>query len=112
MEVVLTFILVLVILGTARKYLITGPNAAIAVGGAIALDGLFASPVSGASMNPARSLGSALIGGSLHDVWVYVVGPVGGALLAAACTWALKGAPTTSQADTANGAEVGEIRNQ
>jgi len=81
-EAALTFILVLVILAVA-----TGPNArgeaaAIAIGSAVALDALVGGPVSGASMNPARSLGPALVAGDLSGLWIYLTAPVLGALAA------------------------------
>ena len=79
MEVVLTFLLITVILGTATNHRLTGPNAAIAVGGIIVLAGLLAGPISGASMNPARSFGPFLVSGQLADAWIYVVGPTAGA---------------------------------
>jgi aquaporin Z len=82
MEILLTCILVTVILGTATRHRVLGPNAALASGGAVALAGLFARPVSGASMNPARSLGPAVASGATEDVWVYIVGPLTGAVLA------------------------------
>ncbi len=82
MEVVLTGLLITVILGTATRYSLVGPNAALAVGGTIALCGLFAAPISGASMNPARSLGPALLGGATRGAWVYLVGPFLGSGLA------------------------------
>lgn len=82
MEVVLTFFLVTVILGTATDHRLVGHNAALAVGGLIALDGLFAAPISGASMNPARSFGPALISGNVDSYWIYVAGPLAGAVLA------------------------------
>ena len=82
MEVVLTALLITVILGTATRYSLVGPNAALAVGGTIALCGLFAAPISGASMNPARSLGPALLGGEMQGAWIYVVGPFLGSGLA------------------------------
>ncbi|HZO87066.1 MAG TPA: aquaporin [Chthonomonadaceae bacterium] len=84
MEFVLTCFLLTAILGTATRYSSVGPNAAIAVGGTIALCGLFAGPISGASMNPARSLGPAIVGGAMDTVWIYVVGPcAAGALMSA-----------------------------
>jgi MIP family channel proteins len=81
-EVLLTAILVTVILGTADRYELIGPNAAIPVGATIALCGLVALPIEGASMNPARSAGPALISGDIGSLWIYVVGPVIGALAA------------------------------
>jgi glycerol uptake facilitator-like aquaporin len=56
-----------------------GAAAAIAIGGTVALDALFGGPVTGASMNPARSFGPALASGHWHDFWIYVLGPVVGA---------------------------------
>lgn len=91
MEVVLTFFLVTVILGTATDHRLVGHNAALAVGGLIALDGLFAAPISGASMNPARSFGPALISGDLTGYWIYVVGPVAGACFAVLLAFLLRG---------------------
>jgi glycerol uptake facilitator-like aquaporin len=58
-----------------------GAAAAIAIGGTVALDALFGGPLTGASMNPARSFGPALAAGEWHAFWVYVVGPVAGAAL-------------------------------
>jgi aquaporin Z len=91
LETILTFLLVTVILGTADRFRVVGPNAALAVGATIALCGLIALPVEGASMNPARSLGPALVAGRLGDVWIYIVGPVIGALAATAVTAFLHG---------------------
>ncbi len=103
MEVVLTALLMTVILGTAEHHRLVGPNAAIAVGSTVALDGLFASPVSGASMNPARSLGPALVNGSLEHIWIYIAGPILGALLAVAVAWVLHGSPKPSEMKAAKG---------
>ncbi len=89
MEIVLTWLLVVVILGTATRYELIGPDAALAVGATIALCGLFAAPVSGASMNPARSLGPAVVAGSWAEIWIYMVGPLIGAALAVGTTWVL-----------------------
>lgn len=102
-EIILTFLLVTVILGTATNKGLVGYNASIAVGGTIALCGLFADPISGASMNPARSFGPALISGYLTDSWIYLVGPFAGALLAVAIAWLLRGKTTPEAVKTAQG---------
>lgn len=96
MEVVLTAGLVNTILGTASGARNIGANGAIAVGGYIALAGLWSAPISGASMNPVRSLAPDLIRGDLSTTWIYVVGPLLGALIGVAFEWILKGKPTTS----------------
>ena len=90
-ELVLTTGLVSVILGTASGAQQIGPFAAIGVGSYIALAGLWASPVSGASMNPARSLGPALVLGDWTAWWAYLAGPLGGALVAVGCAYVLRG---------------------
>ena len=90
-EILLTFLLVTVILGVTSKAELVGNNVAIAVGSTIILCGLFAGPISGASMNPARSLGPFLVSGQLGDVWIYVVGPFVGSLLAVGMAWLLRG---------------------
>jgi len=91
MEIVLTFGLVSVILGTASAAQNVGAIAALGVGGYIALAGLWAAPVSGTSMNPARSFGPALVSGDWTSYWVYVAGPLAGALLAVGCAYVLRG---------------------
>ena len=103
MEVVLTFLLLTVILGTATNHKLVGHNAALAVGGTIALTGLFAAPISGASMNPARSLGPFLVSGQLGDAWIYIVGPFIGALLAVGIAWLLRGGTTKDAIQAAQG---------
>ena len=90
-ETALTAGLVSVILGTASAAQNVGATAALGVGGYIALAGLWAAPVSGASMNPARSFGPALVSGDFASYWVYVVGPVAGALIAVGCAVLLRG---------------------
>jgi len=82
METVLTFILIFVILSTVEEKAVVGKNGAIAIGFTVALCGLVASPVSGASMNPARSFGPALASGHWSDLWLYFAGPAAGAVLA------------------------------
>jgi aquaporin Z len=96
METVLTAGLVSVILGTASAAQNVGAIAAIGVGGYIALAGLWAAPVSGVSMNPARSFGPALVSGDFTSYWVYVVGPLAGALIAVGCAMVLRGRGGTS----------------
>jgi aquaporin Z len=91
MEVALTATLVSVILGTASAAQNVGAIAALGVGGYIALAGLWAAPVSGTSMNPARSFGPALVSGDFSAYWVYVAGPVAGALIAVGCAVVLRG---------------------
>ena len=91
MEIVLTALLVSVILGTASAAQNVGAIAALGVGGYIALAGLWAAPVSGVSMNPARSFGPALVSGDWTSYWVYAVGPLTGALIAVGFAFVLRG---------------------
>ena len=91
MEIVLTTLLVSVILGTASAAQNVGAVAALGVGGYIALAGLWAAPVSGASMNSARSFGPALVSGDFRNYWVYIVGPIAGALIAVGFAMVLRG---------------------
>jgi aquaporin NIP len=79
---VMTFLLVFVIFGSAVRGKAVKSFAGIAIGGTIALEPLFGGPISGDSMNPARSLGPALVSGTRPDLWIYVVGPICGSLLA------------------------------
>src|SRR3954464_13598651 len=90
-ELVLTAGLVSVILGTASGAQQIGPLAAIGVGSYIALAGLWGSPVSGASMNPARSLGPALVKGDWTSWWAYLIGPVVGGAIAVGFAYVLRG---------------------
>ncbi len=83
-EIVLTALLMFVIVAVATDTRAVGAGAAIAIGGTVALDALLGGPLTGASMNPARSLGPAVAAGEWHDLWIYVVGPVVGAALGAA----------------------------
>jgi aquaporin Z len=91
MEVVLTAGLLSVILGTASAAQNVGAIGALGVGGYIALAGLWSAPVSGASMNPARSFGPALVSGDWTSYWVYVAGPLLGAAIAVGCAVILRG---------------------
>jgi aquaporin Z len=91
-EAILTFGLVSTILGTASSAQNVGAFSAIAVAGYIILAGLWSSPISGASMNPARSFGPDLANGDFTNYWVYVAGPLIGASLAVGTAWVLRGA--------------------
>jgi aquaporin NIP len=82
LETVLTAILMLVILSVSTGAQEKGITAGIAVGAVIALEAMFAGPICGASMNPARSLAPAIASGHLEHVWIYLAGPIAGALLA------------------------------
>lgn len=82
LEGILTFLLMFVILSVSTGAEEKGITAGIVVGAVIALEALFAGPICGASMNPARSLAPAVMSGSAGDVWIYFVGPISGALLA------------------------------
>ena len=92
MEAVLTLGLVSVILGTASGAQNIGIIGAIGVGAYIALAGLWGSPISGASMNPARTFGPDLVATDFTSYWVYAAGPLVGAVLAVGAAWVLRGA--------------------
>lgn len=102
-EIVLTAALVNTILGTASGARNIGANGAIAVGGYIALAGLWSAPISGASMNPVRSLAPDLIRGDLSTTWIYIIGPVAGALIGVVFEFFLKGKATEAGAIAAQG---------
>jgi aquaporin Z len=102
-EIVLTVGLVSVILGTASGARNIGANAALAVAGYIILAGLWAAPISGASMNPARSLGPALVGGQWTDWWAYVIGPICGGAIAVGFAWILRGPHSEQASEAAQG---------
>jgi aquaporin Z len=103
MEIALTTILVSVILNTATGHRSIGHNAAIAVGSTVALLGLFASPISGASMNPARTLGPGIVSGDLTGWWVYVLGDSIGALIAVMLISTVRGLPGRADREAAEG---------
>jgi MIP family channel proteins len=82
-ELVMSFFLMFVIMAVATDTRAIGEAAAIAIGATVGLDAMFGGPISGASMNPARSAGPALVGGDLQALWLYIVAPIFGASLAA-----------------------------
>jgi aquaporin Z len=86
--VILTAILMFVILSVSTGSKEVGTMAGIAIGAVVALEALFAGPVSGASMNPARSLAPALVSGNLSALWVYIGAPILGSVIAVPC-WKL-----------------------
>lgn len=98
LEGVLTFILMLVILSVSTGGKEKGITAGIAVGAVIALEAMFAGPISGASMNPARSLAPAVVSGNLQHVWIYLLGTSLGALLAVPACRGVRGATCCSGA--------------
>jgi aquaporin Z len=113
MEVLLTTGLVSTILGTASGARNIGSNGALAVGGYIALAGLWAAPISGASMNPVRSFAPDLLRGDLGTSWIYILGPAVGALIAVGFEWILKGSATAAGALAAQGdLQIGDARDK
>jgi len=72
-----------VIMAVATDTRAVGEAAAIAVGGTVGLDAMFGGPISGASMNPARSAGPAIVSGDLHALWIYLLAPIAGATIGA-----------------------------
>ena len=96
-------IIVSIILNTATGHRSIGHNAAIAVGSTVALLGLFASPVSGASMNPARSLGPVIVGNDYTGWWIYIAGPLIGAAIAVIIIGLVRGIPDKEERAAAEG---------
>jgi len=92
-ELVMTAFLMFVVLAVATDTRAVGEAAAIAVGGTIGLDAMFGGPISGASMNPMRSLGPALASGDVHALWLYIVAPILGASLGGFAYQFVRGAP-------------------
>jgi len=83
MEVLLTFLLMFVIMAVATDVRAVGAHAALAIGVTVGLDVLVGGPITGGSMNPARSLGPAVVAGELNDLWIYLIAPPIGAILGA-----------------------------
>ncbi|CAN5577038.1 hypothetical protein BH11BAC1_BH11BAC1_27030 [soil metagenome] len=95
LETILTFFLMIVIMNVSQGSKEVGVIAGIAVGSTILLEAMFAGPISGASMNPIRSLAPAVISGNLQTVWIYLLAPVAGAI-GAVLTWRLMNQATTN----------------
>jgi aquaporin NIP len=93
-ELVLSFFLMFVIMAVATDTRAVGEAAAIAIGGTVGLDAMFGGPISGASMNPARSAGPAFVSGDLHALWLYIAAPILGASLAALTYQFIRDEPT------------------
>ena len=90
-EIILTFILMFVIMKVSTGSKETGTMAGIAIGGVVALEALFAGPITGASMNPARSIAPAWLSGQTEYLWLYIAAPIIGALIAVFACKAIKG---------------------
>jgi MIP family channel proteins len=105
LELILTLFLMFVISAVATDVRAVGQAAAIAIGGYVALAATFAGPIAGASMNPARSFGPALLSGTWTDHWAYWVGPLAGAALGALLYYYLRGAdpPKVTEGSTKAG---------
>jgi len=99
-EFLLTAFLMFVIIAVATDTRAVGAAAAIAIGGTVGLDALFGGPVTGASMNPARSIGPALVSGTWTDFWIYLAGPILGAAAGALAYQAIRGHPDPSPLTT------------
>ncbi len=93
LEFVLTFFLMFVITAVATDSRAEGQMAGVAIGGTVAVAALIGGPISGASMNPARSLGPAIFAGDLSYMWLYTLGPIAGAMLGAACYHGVRCSP-------------------
>jgi MIP family channel proteins len=107
-ELVMSAFLMFVIMAVATDTRAVGEAAAIAIGGTIGLDGMFGGPISGASMNPMRSLGPALVSGELHALWLYIVAPVIGTSLGALAYQFVRGEATRPADLAATGSARGE----
>ena len=99
-ELMMTFLLMFVIMAVATDTRAAREAAAIAIGGTVGLDAMFGGPISGASMNPARSIGPAFVSGDLHALWLYILAPLAGASLGALVYEFTRGEPTRPPATT------------
>ncbi len=106
-EIVFTALLVIVILNVAHKHSLLGTDAALAVGATIAVCGLVGGELTTMSMNPARSIGPAIVAGTSRDLWVYVAGPFVGALVGLAIVCVLRPHRNADEFEAAEGDHVG-----
>lgn len=102
-EVIMTALLMLVILSTAEQHATVGKQAALAVGLTVATCGFFGGPISGASMNPARSIAPQILGGEYNLIWLYALGPLIGAAIGAILMRCLVGPSTKGEKEAARG---------
>tara|TARA_R110002111_G_scaffold67_2_gene624 strand:- start:50866 stop:51543 length:678 start_codon:yes stop_codon:yes gene_type:complete len=102
LEGVLTWMLMFVVLCVSTGAKETGILAGVAIGSVIALEALFAGPICGASMNPARSFAPALVSGNLQSLWLYLVGPTAGAILAVPSLWLVRNNTHAPAAETSD----------
>jgi aquaporin Z len=110
LEIILTIGLVNTILGTAAGPGNVGNNGAIAIGGYIALSGLWAGALTGASMNPARTLGPDVVRGDFSTTWIYVIATFLGGIIAVGFEWILKGEPSKHADEEAQGAKMKDAK--
>ncbi len=108
-EAVMTFFLMFVIMAVATDTRAVGEAAAIAIGATVGMDAMFGGPISGASMNPARSLGPAIAAADFTSIWVYLTAPLVGATLAAVIYQFLRDEPLGSISQTDAG-RISELR--
>ena len=109
LEILLTALLMFVILHVSTGPKEVGTMAAVAIGGTVALEAMFAGPICGASMNPARSIAPALVSGNMTALWIYIVAPTAGALLAVPAWRLTRGGPRPAEltsAEYAGGVEA------
>jgi MIP family channel proteins len=104
-EFVLTFFLMFVIMAVATDTRAVGEAAAIAIGGTVGFDAMFGGPISGASMNPARSTGPALVSGDLHALWLYILAPIAGAAVGGLTYQFVRSESSSATVDEAASAE-------
>ena len=96
-ELVLTAFLMFVVMAVATDTRAVGEAAAIAIGGTIGFESMLGGPISGASMNPARSLGPALVSGDLHALWIYLLAPLAGGAVGALAYQLVRGEPVAAR---------------